>query len=298
MRLVLLGYNSFVGSALSEFYSTKSDVEIIYVGRKCSNKLNVVKFEVQNDIEQLQSDISSLIHDLHVNSDTILVNCVSMGDVDKCETNKEECRFQNLEFVKQLYLQLAKLNFRKLIHFSTNAVYDGENAPYNELSTCNPVNYYGKIKLTADKYLLEQNDSRVIVARPITMYGKVPPGGRPNPTSMIINQLSNGKHLKLVDDVLVNILYIGDLVRTIDKLVNVDFSGLINISSDEIYSRYDLGLKIAEIMGIDANLIESVTSSEFKTIAPRPLNTSFDNSLMKKFGIQPMPLSDVVQELL
>ena len=186
----------------------------------------------------------------------------------------------------------------KFVHFSTNAVYDGDNAPYRETSECNPINYYGVIKLKADNFLISEEDDRVIVARPITMYGKKQENGRANPASMIVDSLVENKKLNLVNDVLVNILYIGDLVKVVDKLIRKNFSGLINISGDVVYSRYDLGLEYASLLNKDAALINEVSSAEFKTVAKRPLNTSFDNSLMKEIGVNPSSLKDNISELL
>ena len=113
-----------------------------------------------------------------------------------------------------------------------------------------------------------------------------------------IKKLQDGQSLKLVNDVLVNILYIGDLARAIEKLITVDFTGLINISANKVYSRYDLGLEIAELIGAKKDLIESVTSTEFETVADRPLDTSFDNTLMREIGIHTRTLEQTIYSLL
>lgn len=298
MKIVILGFNSFVGSAISSHFDSMAGVELVHVGRKESDSHKVVKFEVVNKTELLDAHVDKLIAGLNLDDDSIVINCISMGDVDKCEVDKEGCKMQNYHFVELLYKHLKKHNFKKLIHFSSNAVYDGENAPYGENSQCRPINFYGLVKLRADEFLLRQQDPRVMVVRPITMYGRVPNGGRDNPASMIIKKLQNGQSLKLVNDVLVNILYIRDLVRAIDKLIEVDFEGLINISGDDVYSRYDLGLEIAELIGAKKNLIESVTSTEFETVADRPLDTSFDNTLMREIGIHTRTLKQTIHSLL
>jgi len=87
-------------------------------------------------------------------------------------------------------------------------------------------------------------------------------------------------------------------VKAIERLIEKDFSGLINISGNEVYSRYDLGLEIAKLLDMKEELIESVTSTEFKTVANRPLDTSFDNTLMKKNGIHPRTLKQTIHNLL
>ena len=256
MRIILLGYNSFVGIEISKYFISLKNVKLIYVGRKKSSLHKTVKFEVVNDQEKLKKNISKLLIDLNLDSDCVLINCISLSNVDKCETYKEDCKFQNSLFVNYLYSNLKNHNFKKLIHLSTNAVYDGNNAPYNENSACKPVNYYGKTKLEADEFLLSFNDERVMVVRPITLYGKLVKGGRHNPVSLIINSIQKKQRIKLVNDVTVNILYVVDLIRAIEKLILIDFYGLINISGDEIFSRFSLGIKVAEILNNGLKLIE------------------------------------------
>lgn len=297
MKIIILGFNSFVGSAISSYFNSINGIELVYVGRKKSHLHKVVKFEVSNNIDLLNQNVKDLVTSLDLDN-SILINCISMGDVDKCEVDRDGCKVQNYQFVEVLHKHIRKTKFKKFIHFSTNAVYDGNNAPYKESSDCSPVNFYGLMKLKADDFLLNQKDPRLMIIRPITMYGRVPNGGRPNPVSMIIEKLKDGKNLMLVSDVLVNILYIEDLVAAIDKLIELDFEGLINISGNDVYSRYELGVEIAKLMGIKKNLIKSVTSTEFKTIASRPLNTSFDNSLMKDMGIQIHTLEQTIGGLL
>ena len=129
------------------------------------------------------------------------------------------------------------------------------------------------------------------------IYGRMVTGGRSNPVSLIINRIQNKQSIKLVNDVLVNILYVGDLLKAIERLISINFTGSINISGDEVYSRYRLGLKISEILNSEVDLIEEVTSAEYKTVANRPLDTSFDNSLMKENGIYPKTLKQVINDI-
>jgi len=297
MRIIILGYTSFVGRAISDYFKSIKGVELLHIGREDSNFHKVVKFEVTNDIKLLDAAVSNLIDSLNLNDKSVIINCISMGDLDKCEVSQEECEIQNHHFVKILYNHLKNNNFKKLIHLSSNAVYDGDNPPYNELSKCMPINFYGEVKLKIDKFLLSQGDARVVVARAVTMYGKVPHNNKPNPVSMIISNLRSGRKIRLTNDVAVNLLYVEDLVQTIEKILEVDFSGLINISGNKIYSRYDLGMEIVKLLNIKENLIEPITSAEFNDVANRPLNTSFDNTLMRGMGVHPRSLKQVIKSL-
>ena len=57
-----------------------------------------------------------------------------------------------------------------MLYISTNAVFDGESAPYGEPNRVNPVNAYGRIKLACER-LVQDTFERAVVIRPILMYG-------------------------------------------------------------------------------------------------------------------------------
>ena len=61
--------------------------------------------------KSLKKNISKLLIDLNLDSDCVLINCISLSNVDKCETNKEDCKFQNSLFVNYLYSNLKKPQF-------------------------------------------------------------------------------------------------------------------------------------------------------------------------------------------
>jgi len=128
------------------------NVDLAYVGRKNSSLCNVIKFEIASDAKLVDSDVTNLITRLNLDDESVLINCISMGDVDRSKIDKNSCKIQNYQFVATLYNHLKNTNFRKLIHLSTSMVYDGNNAPYDEDSNCIPVNFYGSTKLKADEF--------------------------------------------------------------------------------------------------------------------------------------------------
>jgi len=293
MKIIILGYSSLVGMAVSKYHTNNNDVDLVRVSRSDKGiHSNFEYYSVPNDIKEIANSIDDLLDRISLQEDSVIINCISVGDVDQCELHKEECDLINYLFVKTLYKKIIKYNFKRFIHFSSNAVYSGDNAPYDELSKCSPVNYYGEVKLKSDNFLLSKKDKRVTVVRPITLYGIVPHKGRDNPVSMIVNRLNNGDSVNLVNDIYVNILFVNDLIKVINKIIEIDFYGLINVSGDVVYSRYELGIELAKLMNKNANLVKSISSNDFNTLAKRPKNTSFDNSIMKSLGVFPTSLKE------
>jgi dTDP-4-dehydrorhamnose reductase len=294
MKIIIFGCNSLVGSNILEFYKENNDIELVSIGRRDGNNscAEFKYYSVPDNVDEINYSIDNLLSQLNLDEESVIINTISIGDVDQCELNKVECNLINFIFIRSLYERLKSYSFKRFIHFSSNAVYSGDNALYDEYSECNPINYYGKVKLKADNFLQSKKDKKITIVRPITLYGKVPNNGRQNPVSMIVNRLNKNKVIKLVDDMYVNILFIDDLVSVIDKVIEKNFYGLINVSGDVVYSRYELGIKLAKLMNKNTSLVKSASFKDFNTLAKRPENTSFDNSIMKSLGVFPTSLKE------
>lgn len=67
--------------------------------------------------------------------------------------------------------------------------------------------------------------------------------------------------------------------------------GVIHAGGRDTISRYDLGVKVAEALGLDRALIERVTSARFKGLAPRPPNTTLCiNRMENELGMPALSL--------
>ncbi|EGR2380894.1 dTDP-4-dehydrorhamnose reductase, partial [Vibrio parahaemolyticus] len=122
---------------------------------------------------------------------------------------------------------------------------------------------------------------------------------RDNPVSFIVKKILSGESFDLVDDNIVNMIHVEDLSNAIKKLSLSDLKGVYNLSGDVSECRYDLGIRIAKIMGSDLNKINKVSGSNFKMAAKRPYNTSFDNKKMKSvLNIEPKNIDIAISEIL
>ena len=77
-----------------------------------------------------------------------------------------------------------------------------------------------------------------------------------------------------------------------------DISGEINIAGAETVNRYELGLAVAEVFGLDAGLLRPVASSCFPQLAPRPADSSYATEKMARLlDLPPLPLREGLQQL-
>jgi dTDP-4-dehydrorhamnose reductase len=285
-KILILGGNSFTGFYINKLLS--NDFELYNTSRNdCDGGLI---YDAVND------DIVKLAEYLKSNHIDVLVNCISNGDVDSCEENPDFSEFINLNFVKEITSLVEELGIH-LIHFSTNAIYDGLNAPYSENDDAEPINKYGQIKKKADVYI-ENNAKRYTILRPITMYGIRLKTQRHNPFSYFYEQCKNDKDIIAVNDVYVNMLFVEDLVECVKSSILNEIYGTYNISGKDVVNRYEFVSLIKSYLPESKSVIKSVSSLGFKTAAERPKNTSFNNKKMiDTFGFQPENIEVVIKNL-
>ena len=283
-NVLLLGSTSFTGSHI--LHHLAENYHFRCVGRD-SNLVDVV--------HDIQSDETNSLAP-HLDWADVVINCFSNGDVDSCETNPGPSTRLNLDFPKEL-CSLQKVHNFHLVHFSSNAVYDGDNPLYSEQCVHEPVNTYGKLKSEADKYLMRNSDACTVL-RPITMYGQVLGRQRHNPFSFFHERLVAGDDITAVNDVYVNMLHVDVLVQCVKKVIDAGVFGEFNISGDDVVNRFEFVSEIKRHIPLSTSQVTETDSAGFVTAARRPLDTSFDNSRMKAvLGVHPTPLSSTIEAL-
>ena len=90
----------------------------------------------------------------------IIINCAAITDVDFCEMNKKMSRDVNVDGLNRL-ISASKVD-TKIIHISSDYVFDGLGKDYLESSLTYPVNYYGKTKLESENLLIGSNRDHLI----------------------------------------------------------------------------------------------------------------------------------------
>ena len=99
----------------------------------------------------------------------IILNTAAYTNVNKAELKKEKADLINSFAVKNL-VELSEKYHCKLIHFSTDYVYNGlSKSPIEENSPKNPLNYYGISKRNGE-VLIEKSLSESIIIRTSWLY--------------------------------------------------------------------------------------------------------------------------------
>lgn len=273
MRIAITGSGGLLGS-----YLIKEQPTEIREGMLQSNEHTI------HALTRKELDVSKFDEVLEVMfkiQPDIIIHCAANGDVDSVEQNSSRAVKTDLLGTINLMTYCERLNC-KFITISSNAVYDGEHPPYTEESKRMPVNFYGKIKSLADD-IIEKSSCQWIIIRPILMYGWG--NVRNNWVTRIVKDLGEEKTLRLVTDSYTQPTYAGEVAEAIWFLIDRNkWNESYNIATEEKVSIYEFGQMICDVFELDSSLLRRATLSNFPSIAPRPLDTSFYTKKLEKAG--------------
>jgi dTDP-4-dehydrorhamnose reductase len=204
----------------------------------------------------------------------IILNPAAMTNVDACETRREEAWKANALGPRHL-AAVAREHGAHLVHVSTDYVFPGDEAqpgPYREDARPRPINYYGLTKLGGDEAVEEicGNTTPSILyttVRTALVYGT---GGRSNFVTWLAGELSAGRRVRIVRDQFNTPTVADDLARLLLWLAGRQVTGIYHGAGPDRVGRHEWALAIAERFGLDAGLIDWVTTAELNQPALRP----------------------------
>ncbi|HBZ22709.1 MAG TPA: dTDP-4-dehydrorhamnose reductase, partial [Bacteroidales bacterium] len=216
------------------------------------------------------------------NSCDWVLNCAAYNFVEKAEADFEKAIQINSFAVKNLADSIRGTD-TKLIHFSTDYVFDGNaNIPYNEKSVTNPLSAYGKSKLEGEKSALQHTASMVI--RTSWLYSEF---GN-NFVKSILNKGKVNEPLKIVFDQTGTPTYAADLADAVLLIISkvirnqIAFNaGIYNYSNEGVCSWFDFATEIVQEAGLKCS-VKPILSKEFPSAVKRPSYSVLDKSKIKE----------------
>jgi len=195
---------------------------------------------------------------------TLIFNCAAHTKVDLCEQQQDQANAINGHAVGAL-ATLAKEHGAKLIHYSTDFVFDGRSPrPYSPSDQTNPLSAYGRSKLLGEQKLQEINPPNYLLIRTSWVYG---PTGSSFPQT-ILNAARAGKPLRVVNDQLGSPTYTRDLADATLALIDANASGLFHITNSGQTNWFDFARAILDEFNLNADL-QPICSSDWQKMRPQ-----------------------------
>ncbi|MCC7351792.1 MAG: dTDP-4-dehydrorhamnose reductase [Phycisphaerales bacterium] len=227
---------------------------------------------------------------------TLLINCAAHAKVDLCEQEPEKADAINGHAVGSLAEHAAR-NGTKLVHFSTDFVFDGSAVqPYRPADPTHPLSAYGRSKLMGERLLQRANPAGWLILRTAWLYGE----DGPCFPRTILAAARAGKPLKVVNDQIGSPTYAGDLAAATMELIDRNAGGLFHAVNQGAVSWFEFTRAILEEFHIPADLSPQ-SSAEWKKSKPaaahRPAFSVLDSSDLEAAIGHPMrPWRDALHD--
>ncbi len=254
------------------------------------------------------TDFKKVKEFIETNKINVIINCAAYTAVDKAEEDEVNADKINHLAVKNLASN-SKDKSIKLIHISTDYVFDGENfKPYVEDDITSPNGVYGKTKLDGENAMREINPLNSIIIRTSWVYSSFG-------ANFVKTMLRLGKerdYLGVVFDQVGTPTYARDLARAIleilpklgeaeathpksgeaeathpravlgcDPLGSPNNTQIYNYSNEGVLSWYDFAKEIMKMAKIECQ-INPIETKEYPTPAKRPHYSLLNKSKIKE----------------
>ncbi len=276
INIVIFGKNGQVGSALCDQF-------------KKYNNFNIRSFSSQ-DVDF--SDLDSLDNFLNnLTTTNFIINAAAYTNVNKAEEERNLANIINHKAVEILANYCAKNNV-SLIHYSTDYVFDGSgNKPFKEdnKKNLNPLNYYGRTKLDGEIAIINSGCNYIILRTSWVWndHGK-------NFVNTIRKLAKEREEINVIDDQIgspTSAYYIAsNTIKIINRIFKIKNSPktIYHLVEEQYMSWYDFALKIVKNLKDNnekllVKKINPIKTSDYKTVAKRPLNSRLDRSNLLKF---------------
>jgi len=281
VKILIVGSGGRLGAALVREYQGKFDV----------TSFNHEQLDLANQ-NQTRDNLSPLEFD-------VLVNCAAMTNVDLCEQEIEQAFAINAEG-PQLLARICRDKHAKMIHFSTDYVFDGEKRePYVETDAAKPISVYGESKRTGEKLVLQTQD-RHLVLRVSWVFGP----DRPSFIDTMIKRARDEEHIDAVADKFSTPTYTHDIAEMVSRFFDVDVpGGILHFANNgecswQEYAQHALDCCRASGISLKAKTVGALKLADMKNwIARRPVYSVLSTAKYAKLtSVTPRSWRDAVSD--
>ncbi len=267
MKILITGANGQLGTELHEILEREFPGLTLYT-----------------DVQELDLTNAKAVDSYVANNEiTHIVNCAAYTAVDRAEEEKMLCAAVNTDAVKNLAMA-ADANGAKIIHISTDYVFDGTNhRPYRESDKVNPISQYGTTKRKGETLLLALAPQAIII-RTAWLYS----AHGNNFVKTMLRLADSQPEIKVVCDQIGTPTFARDLARAVVKVLQSHqwVPGIYHFTDEGAASWYDFAKAIFRIAGKNVK-VTPIPTEDYPTPASRPSYSILDRTRIKAtYGIE------------
>lgn len=267
MKILVTGAYGQLGSEIKDLSTQYTDDGFVFVDRE----------------EMPLDDLKKVLEMVETINPDLIVSGGAYTAVDKAESEAKLVDIINHQAVATM-AQWAKEHNRKLIHISTDYVFQGNSStPLTEDEPTDPINIYGLSKQKGEEAIAASGADAIIIrtAWVYSSYGA-------NFVKTMIRLMTERDEISVISDQIGSPTYARDLAQAILVIAHSDSwtKGIYHFSNEGEISWYDFAVAIRELQHLDCK-INPIATEQYPTPAKRPRYSLLDKTKIKNtFGVQ------------
>ena len=268
-QYLILGSSGFLGSHFARRLGAEA---ISHISTDREGGQNPLSFRFSNS-----DDLRTFIR--AINCKTI-INCIAIADIELCESERELAQWVNTD-IPRILGEICESTGKKLIHVSTDAVFDGKKPFVSESDIPTPLSNYGKTKLAGEHFVIK-NSLHAQVFR-VNFFG-VSQDGR-SLYDFFRNAAENEIEISGYSNLFFTPMYVEHLVSLIIENHKILDSGIYHAVGNDRISKYEFGIQVFKSLGADKSLITPLELTASDNLSNRSFDLSLSNTKLRSKGI-------------
>jgi dTDP-4-dehydrorhamnose reductase len=282
VRILVTGASGLLGLNLALTAATETAEKHIVFGQVFTHPIRSPGFTVWQADLLAPGAVESMLDQAQPDW---VINCAALAVVDACEADPALAQQLNVDLPAKLATLVGRGGAR-LVHLSTDAVFDGRSGGYSEADLPNPLSVYARTKLAGERAVAEAHPG-ALIAR-VNLYGWSLSGQRSLAEFFFYN-LQAGRGVNGFTDVHFCPLLVNDLSQLLLKMLGKGLHGLYHAVSSECLTKYDFAIALARRFGFDEALVRPTRVGEAGLNAVRSPNLTLRcDRLVNALG-EPIP---------
>jgi dTDP-4-dehydrorhamnose reductase len=224
---------------------------------------------------------SQLISELDRVKPAMIIHTAANSNLDSCEQDPRESFRINVA-VPEILARWCDEHDTRLIHFSSDMVFDGTSGMVSESDTVAPLSVYGEQKAESEIIVLEKCSNAVVI-RCALVYGRSSMTGLGSSFSMWIEErLYSGKKVPLFVDQYRTPIWVNNLAGLVWELALNRFCGVLHLGGTNRINRFDFGQELCNALNLNEALLIPSSMDDHGASARRPRDVSLDTALAQQ----------------
>jgi dTDP-4-dehydrorhamnose reductase len=221
-----------------------------------------------------------------------VVHCAAETRVDAAEREPERAFLLNRDMAR-VVAEAGNAVGAKLIHISTDAVFDGTRGGYSEQDVPSPLTVYGRSKLAGEHAVLKAHPEACVVRTTLFGWNALP---KFSLAEWFLDHLEKGLPCNGFIDVYANLIFVNDLSALLLRMLEKGLEGIYHVAARDCLSKHDFGVQLAAEFGLNAGLIQpvSVDTMEFHAVRSKNLCLSTEK-ITRDAGVAPPSIAEGIR---